>query len=197
MSVKTIVVGKTYCGKTCLINRIIKDVYVELGTSIHATVITTDLKYNDQVAKIQFNDIAGSEQYKSIVKSFFENTNIALVVFSIDDRSSFDEIDEWINSINEKVQTTNKNGPDYAALILVGAKSDKKNERAVSIEEAEEKAKSIGSPVDYVEVSSLSGEKIDKLRSMIVTQAIDIIKVLPRHDVVSIHGTKSEKKCCW
>ena len=42
-------------------------------------------------------DTAGQEKYRAINKMFFRDAKIILIVYSIVDKHSFDEVDFWIN----------------------------------------------------------------------------------------------------
>ena len=53
------------------------------------------------------------------------------------------------------------------SIIVVGAKADKKKSRAVSTEEAEAVAQSLGCP--YMETSSATGEGVHELFQALVT----------------------------
>lgn len=195
---KVILVGDSYSGKTCIVNRICKDIYEKTELTMFQKISTTTLTTNSQSVTVQLNDIAGNEQYSNIAAPYFRNAKVALLVFSIDDRVSFEGIDKWLNKINEKLNTKDEDDSNYVYLILVGAKVDKADEidgRKISVAEGKEKAKEIGPSVKYIEVSSLSNAGIPKLKDKIAQLAILSLK-----NIVSTHepipNPQPKPKCC-
>ena len=73
-------------------------------------------------------DTCGQESYKSIANIFYKRVKLAILVYSIDSRQSFDGLNYWLNEIRTKSQEDVK-------LILVGNKSDLNETREVSYEE--------------------------------------------------------------
>ena len=43
------------------------------------------------------------EVYRSLIGSFYRNSSLALIVYSIDNKNTFNEIDFWINSVKENL----------------------------------------------------------------------------------------------
>eukprot|EP01017_Pseudomicrothorax_dubius_P026694 TRINITY_DN3000_c0_g2_i2.p1 TRINITY_DN3000_c0_g2~~TRINITY_DN3000_c0_g2_i2.p1 ORF type:complete len:150 (+),score=30.85 TRINITY_DN3000_c0_g2_i2:190-639(+) len=74
-------------------------------------------------------DTAGQEKYRSATRLFYKGAAGALLVFDITERKSFDAVEERIAEIYEEC------GED-CAVILVGNKVDRENERAVTYEDA-------------------------------------------------------------
>lgn len=92
---------------------------------------------------------------RSVTRSYYRNSVGGLLVFDLGNRTSFEHIQEWYQEVREHVQ------PHTVLFVLVGHKSDCKEEagvRTVSKEEAEKLAGSLGMP--YVEASSKTGENV-------------------------------------
>ena len=79
-------------------------------------------------------------------------------------RKSFDKIPEWI-----EFKSRHERGPKI--LFIVGTKLDRRNERKVSKEEAEEFARQQGAI--YVEVSSKTGENFDELKEKMASAILE------------------------
>ena len=62
-------------------------------------------------------------------------------------------IDLWLSNVKD-------NGKGDLSIMFIGNKCDLKNNREVTVEEVELKAKEYGA--DFIEVSALSGENIQK-----------------------------------
>ena len=69
------------------------------------------------------------EMYNSLINNFYRNTSLAMMVYSIDSRESFEHINIWLKEI--KIYSH----PDVI-IILIGNKSDLEEERKVTYEEA-------------------------------------------------------------
>ena len=70
-----------------------------------------------------------SRNVSFIITNFYRNTSLAMMVYSIDSRESFEHINIWLKEI--KIHSH----PDVI-IILIGNKSDLEEERKVTYEEA-------------------------------------------------------------
>ena len=82
---KVIVVGESGSGKSCLIQRYMTDEFVDnysvtLGVEYHTKVVRIDSEIN---IKLKIWDTAGQEAFHSIVKSFYRNSDIVVLVYDI------------------------------------------------------------------------------------------------------------------
>ena len=87
--------------------------------------------------EIKLWDTAGQEKYKSLTKLFIKDAKIAILVYSIDDEESFNDLDDWlklIKSVND----------DTVIYGVAGNKSDLSSDQIIPDEKGEEYAKSIG-----------------------------------------------------
>lgn len=108
----------------------IKDVFIQDSLStVGFEFLTYSLKLNDSIIKLQIWDTCGQEIYKSLVSSFYRNTTLAVLVYSIDNRNSFNDMDKWLKEIRTY------SNPDVK-IFLIGNKSDLDNRREVSQERA-------------------------------------------------------------
>ena len=100
--VKFILVGESKVGKTSLINQ-----YINKSFSLdHITTTGTDKFYNivkvkDKEIKLEIWDTAGQEEYRAVNKIFMKNTQLALIVYSITDQNSFEQLSYWIKQVKE------------------------------------------------------------------------------------------------
>lgn len=97
-------------------------------------------------------DLAGQERFSCVRDVFYNGTNIAAVVFDVNNRGSFYDIHQWVRELKRK----EKDVP----MILVGNKIDLVGQREVSREEAEEVANQYG--IIYVETSAKTGENVQE-----------------------------------
>lgn len=94
-------------------------------------------------------DTAGEEDYQNMMDQWITSANGFLLVFAINDLETF-------QALNSKIKRIEKNEAQDLPKILVGNKSDLKNDRKVTIQQAEEFAKSINAK--YFETSALNDE---------------------------------------
>ena len=133
--VKIILLGDSGVGKTSIINRYINnrfnpDMVSSLGsTSNEKIIIKDDIKF-----KLVIWDTSGQEVYHSLTNLFIKGSNIVILVYSIDSLSSFQGLDYWYKSVEEKID-----GDNYI-LAVIGSKSDLVNEEVVTEEEGKKYA---------------------------------------------------------
>jgi small GTP-binding protein len=194
---KIVVVGDSGVGKTNLIRRFIQD---DFQSNSKATVgvefFSKSFKINDNVFKIEIWDTAGQERYKSITAAYYKGAKGGLVVYDVTSKTSFDNVDNWVSEIKEKASTDMK-------TMMIGNKIDLKDERAVSTEEALEKAKLLELPL--MEASALDSTNVkqafyDLLKEMYkeVKKTIDVVEQAEKQNegVQLDTNQKEEKKGC-
>ena len=195
---KIVVVGDSGVGKTNLIRRFIQD---DFQSNSKATVgvefFSKSFKINDNVFKIEIWDTAGQERYKSITAAYYKGAKGGLVVYDVTSKTSFDNVDNWVSEIKEKASTDMK-------TMMIGNKIDLKDERAVSTEEALEKAKLLELPL--MEASALDSTNVkqafyDLLKEMYkeVKKTIDVVEQAEKqNEGVQLDTNQSDEKkgCC-
>lgn len=134
---KTVIVGNTGVGKSCLLQRYTRDQFIAYHEStIGVDFATKELKIplNNELHTIKFQlwDTAGQEKFRSITLSYYRNCCAAVVVCDLTNRESFDSIDYWIDNIKDGCGA-------FLELIIIGNKSDLDG-RVVSEYELKEKA---------------------------------------------------------
>ena len=149
---KIIWIGDTGVGKTCLLIKALKNLFEKENKStlgFEYYDINIKLKNNKQIL-LQTWDTCGQESYKSIANIFYKRVKLAILVYSIDNRNSFEGINFWLNEIRSKSQ-------DDVKLILVGNKSDLNESREVSFEDG--KSFSESEKFDFfIETSAKEGD---------------------------------------
>ena len=136
--VKVILLGDSGVGKSCIINRYINNAYDPNIESTLGSNACTKLVEKKNISYIlNLWDTTGQEKYHSITNLFIKGSNIVILVYSINSLSSFEGLDFWYKSVQEKLE-----GENYV-LAVVGSKSDliEEEEEVVSEEEAKKFAK--------------------------------------------------------
>ena len=126
---KIILIGDSGVGKTNLSNRAIRK---KFDTSHCPTIgfefFTFIININNKIIRLQIWDTCGQEVYRSLIQNFYKNASLTILVYSIDDRNSFEEIEYWYNEVK-------KNSGYDMKYFLIGNKNDLTELRKVPIEE--------------------------------------------------------------
>jgi len=123
---KILLVGNSSTGKTTLLMRYTDNIFTtEYSSTIGVDFKIKSIMVDDDIIKLQIWDTAGQERFKSIVKSYYRNSNGVLLVFSLTDIESFNSIENWLNDIKDYCI-------ENIPVIIIGTKSDLKNEIVVT-----------------------------------------------------------------
>ena len=140
-NVKVVLLGDSGVGKTCLITRYISETFEQNTASTNgASYASKNVNYDKLKKTITLDiwDTAGQEKYKALTKFFYKDAAIAILVYDITQKGSFESIKSyWYEQIKE-------NGEKTIVLGIVGNKSDLYEQEEVSENEAREFAQSIG-----------------------------------------------------
>ena len=132
LSFKLIVVGDSGVGKSCLSIKAIKNYFEDLyAPTVGFEFLSFSVKINDETVKLQIWDTCGQEAYRSLINSFYRNSSLAILVYSIENKESFENLENWLNDI--KTQSS----PDIK-IILIGNKVDLEDKRVVTKEMGEQ-----------------------------------------------------------
>ena len=131
LSFKLIFIGDSSVGKSCLTTKAVKNNFEEYyQATVGFEFLTFNMKVNDKVIKLQIWDTCGQEIYKSLISNFYRNSSLAVLVYAIDNKESFNHTENWLNDLKSQAN------PDVI-IFLVGNKADLEEERKVSKEEGE------------------------------------------------------------
>ena len=131
LSFKIIIIGDPGVGKSCISVKAIKDKFIEgYETTVGFDFFTYCIKMNGQIIQLKIWDTCGQEVYRALIHNFFRNTSLAILVYSIDNKESFKNLNFWLNDL--KTQSN----PDIK-IILIGNKKDLNEKREVTFEQGE------------------------------------------------------------
>ena len=153
---KLILIGSSGVGKTSILQRYIQKIFNDDYTcTIGVDFFMKSMKIDDKLIKLQLWDTAGTEKFKSITTGYYRGANAAFIVFDLTSRKSFESVSEWIENYYKY------SNPDYERhVILIGNKSDLKNERIITEDEIDDFVKL--NKIKYFETSAKNGENIDE-----------------------------------
>lgn len=131
LTFKLIVIGDSFVGKSCLTNRATKNTFEDnYSATVGFEFVTANIKINDKVCKMQIWDTCGQEVYRSLITSFYRNSSLAVLVYSIDNHESYDNLDLWLKELKTF------SSPD-AKIFLIGNKADLESKRVIEKEAGE------------------------------------------------------------
>jgi len=149
---KLVFLGDQSVGKTSIITRFM---YNSFDSTYQATIgidfLSKTIYLEDRTIRLQLWDTAGQERFRSLIPSYIRDSSVAIVVYDITNRSSFEDTSRWIEDIKAE------RGNDVV-MMLVGNKTDLADKRTVSVEEGEAKAKEHGAM--FIESSAKAGINI-------------------------------------
>ena len=155
-SFKIIVIGDSNVGKSCLTNRAAKDKFSsDYSPTLGFEFRTFSTNIENKIIRLQVWDTCGQEVYRSLISNFYRNSSLAMMVYSINSKESFLNINRWLKEIK-----INSN-PDIK-IILIGNKADLENEREVTYEEAK-KYKEENQILYFEETSAKTGLNAKKV----------------------------------
>lgn len=149
---KILLLGDSGVGKSNLLLRYTKDQFmVDMRSTIGVEFGIKMLKLDGLEIKVQIWDTAGMERYRAITSSYYKGAKGAIVIYDISRKSSFDNVDNWIDDFKSKAD-------DDAIVLLVGNKNDLIDQRQVDKEEALLKAQK--NKLAFMETSAKENDNV-------------------------------------
>lgn len=131
-----------------------KDYLSTIGVDVTKIKIKVSNKKEDLVT-LSVWDLAGQNQFQSIRKQFYLGANLALLIFDVTNKESFQNISNWINELESLITSR-------IPLVLVGNKIDLPD-REVSFKDMNKFASKSELIVKTHETSALTGSGIKDL----------------------------------
>ena len=182
------ILGESSVGKTSMINNLKGYEFdpVQIAT-IGVDDFNDEVEFENKKYKFKIFDTAGQERYKCISTNTIQLADGFLIVFSVEDKNSFELLDKWMNCINETVDIKTK------IIILAGNKADiDDDKRQVSREEAENYAQS--NKLNYFETSAKSGLNIKEVFNKLYEDVFNLNKKIVNHNIELTKEDKDKNK---
>ena len=101
--IKVILLGDTGVGKTSIILRYSTNKFDEnglstIGSNFTKKTVKSEEDKNEYILNIW--DTSGQEKYRAVTKLFVQDSNIVILVYSIDNKESFNILDFWYKQVN-------------------------------------------------------------------------------------------------
>ena len=168
---KVIIMGMENVGKSSIFTYISNKIYSNKSNSKTNQSIYFKANINNKIFYVQLCDTNNNEQSLK-TQNIFKNVSLAIFVYSIDDRSSFEKIEKLYNILS-------KNSVD-SIKFLIGNKSDLNKKREVSKEDGERIKQNYDFKY-FSETSTKSNYNIDELMNNILNSLYQ--KLLEKDDI--------------
>ena len=203
---KVIFLGEAGVGKTNLINITMGIAFndQEAATS-SASFSTKKISVRGKDYTIKLWDTIGQEKFRTLTKLFYINAKIAIFVYDITQKDTFEEIKNyWVKDVEEKL------GKDIIKGIVAN-KIDLFMNEQVTQEEGEEYAKSIGALFLSISAKTDNPKKFEDFLSKLYEQylikneaneaKLPLSKIQIKNKAIVLNKKKknagfSGKKCC-
>ena len=179
---KIITLGEVGVGKTSIIRRFVDGVFKkdEISTlGIQFSWKNLELDGNRKI-KLSLIDTSGQEKYRSLPPTYFKKVDVVLFVFAVDNPSSFENIQYWIDTFSE-----NNNGKNVKKMYLIGNKNDLGKE--IEQKSIDDFADKYG--LTYMETSAKTKNQINELFTII---GEDIYEEIEKKSIMRV-GTQKNK----
>ncbi len=124
IKIKLILVGDSGAGKSSFLKRKVDDIFnPEFVSTIGVDFNTLKFHIDNYLFKVYIWDTAGQEKFNTLVQVYFRDLTAGLIIYDVNCRESYDNIDNWINKIRKHT--------DNLPIFIIGTKIDVKNKREV------------------------------------------------------------------
>merc|ERR1711871_474273 len=159
---KVIILGDSSVGKTSLMNMYMNRKFNnQYKATIGADFLTKEVMVDpagggeQRLVTMQIWDTAGQERFQSLGVAFYRGADACILVFDLTQKKSFDALTTWKEEF--LIQSSPPGEPKAFPFVVLGNKSDLKDNRVVSRKQAEEFCKK-------AEIMAEEGDKSGRTR---------------------------------
>lgn len=181
-----ILIGSYSVGKTTFLKKFINEYDTSYSPSTQ-DVLDYKIAFLNDGNKLAFRlrDTLAMERFSDTLPHYCRDVSIAIVMFDLSDRSTFDKIDRYIEQLNNNCYDPK--------IILIGNKVDKGDER--NVDTSDIISKSFQYHAEYVEISSKNGTNMDIAKNKIANAIQTAYRPrMPHVENVKIINTHEKKK---
>lgn len=150
---KLVVFGSGGVGKSALIVQLIQNVFVESYDPTLEDSYRKDCEIEGTKVTLDILDTAGQEEFRTLRDQYIRQGEGYIIVYSIISRQSFEEIEQFVESIlqSKEMEEDRPEGLPIP-IVICGNKCDLTNQREVPTDEARKMCEKYGIP--FFEVSA-------------------------------------------
>jgi GTPase KRas protein len=162
---KVVIMGPGGTGKSAITLQLMQQRFVEGHDPTIEDSYQKYLNVEGKPCRLDILDTAGQEEFKSMRSQYMRQGQGFILVYSITDKVSFEKCKEFY----EEVQRA-KGGKDNVVIVLVGNKSDLKDDRQVPHEEGQKCAKDEFQTPLFFETSAKENTNIEQVFETLITR---------------------------
>lgn len=163
-----IIIGDSGVGKTSFMDRFTEGAHrLAYSATVGIDFKVRRLDIDNKTVKMQIWDTAGQEKFNSITTAYYRQARAAIVMYDVTRPATFQNLRKWFTLIDTHARTD-------VTKILVGNKTDQKDERVVTIEQGKRAAEEFGA--EFFESSAKSDSNVYSAFEFIAT---DVIQKMP------------------
>ncbi|XP_051135007.1 ras-related protein RABA5a-like [Andrographis paniculata] len=164
---KVVMIGDAAVGKSNLLSRFARnEFYPSSKSTIGVEFQTHKMDISGKEVKAQIWDTAGQERFRAVTSTYYRGAVGALLVYDITRRLTFESVGRWLNELQAHSDMN-------VVTILVGNKSDLKDNREVSTGEGKSMAEEKG--LFFMETSALSSANVSAAFETVVKEIYSIL----------------------
>lgn len=162
---KIVFIGDSGVGKSSIIGKYNTGIMpLDINPTVGAAYVSKIVPFEDIELELRIWDTAGQETYHSLTPIYFRGSSIGFVVFDITQRTSFDNVANWIKQLREFAG-------EEVVTVIVANKIDLEHKRVVSSQEMNALAKDMR--VLCAETSAKDGAGIQKMLERAIEELIE------------------------
>ncbi len=190
-------IGDSQVGKSAMteiyLNREFSEEYLTtIGININIKDTKIIINGEEKEIKVKIWDTAGQEKFKSISTQYIKNCDGILLIYAINNKKTFENIEIWLNEIENKKKKNN------IPLVLIGNKIDLEKEREVSFQEGEKLAQTYN--MEFFECSAKDkinvNESFNCLIELIFQLYEDEFNIDDKSYSLYDNGAMNTSNCC-
>ena len=197
---KLIIIGDAGVGKSYLFKRAVQNIFEDnYQATIGFEFLLMHFKVNDLKIKFQIWDTCGQEMYRSLVQGFYHNSSLAIIVYDISKKPTFDSLEIWLRDLKQHIEQD-------LPVFIVGNKIDL--ERSVTTEEGKN-FQNLNNIVYFTECSAKRGYNVKEIFIEAAKYLYQIYKKFKIQDKIPLakrlklnkkeneeNNNKKKKNCC-
>ena len=186
---KVTILGEAGIGKSSIIERLIRNTFSNMESTIGASFFT----YDDDEIRYEIWDTAGNDRFLSLAPMYYRGSNIIIMVYDLNMLSTIERLNFYFNMIESR-------NLQYPNIIMVGNKLDLINHNTF-----EHIKRTVPNNIkkmtklqinDFVYVSAKNGDNISELRQILIKNGLEIKdKIKPYDSSIVTLNAENDKSC--
>ena len=183
---KVLLIGDTSVGKSSLAYHFAKETSMnEENSMLNIEFFQKSIDYDGDHIMLRIWEIIGKNIFHSLSPCYYKDMAGVLILYDISRKDTFSNVGKWLNNFREF-------SDERASIILVGNKSDMKENRQVSEGEGIKFAEE--NKIHFIETSAKTGENVKEAFQLLLEEIHYKIKQKIINPEENIHGVRIMQK---